>query len=522
MYDIQYKTRTELEPNLYRHIHNEITKSFRWNIDENTYDTDGLMFLPLALDNKEKGLRAGHRRQPLVESSPLSTYNWLLADFLKETENPSLTVQLCRRGWTFMDKYCRERFTYLDKESLYCQVDVNHRIRIFKNKKNVYIVTNNMNDTISKTIFSALPLLFKEEFTWSETTLNFHKYFAKKEEQEVVKDYIKLVNKTKIPEQIRQLKLRKNIEKVTNTQLRILQQEKQAVTDRIKSYETSLEQSYLELTALCAKITFYTPAENQEEVCDYIQKNPYIVDYFSPDDETLVLAIEAPLEYIDTAAFKQMLKNPTSYLYPRASTDHGDHTWLTKNHPNEFIIFLKDLFLSGKYKVYSRSEIALNFKENRAYPFRRSSKKNTRPKTWYLSYRYNNEEKAIVPHMHIEYYDCWAGNKTNIAKALNKSDLISAIDICVNTTKDINVNDGAVFKRFITQCLVRPTEFNDGHINDVDAYEHWEIPGNQYKTIYDTEKKIFRTFFDIFTNDYLKDIPETNSLTQENDITEYI
>jgi hypothetical protein len=181
------------------------------------------------------------------------------------------------------------------------------------------------------------------------------------------------------------------------------------------------------------------------------------------------------------------------------------------NHETEFIRLLKDLFITGKYRVYTRSEVVIDFEKKVAYPLRFSGNYSssalsaTRPVNWRLHTRFQeNPDRCITPHMHIEYYDCWSGNKANIAKALNKNDIIGALDIIVNTTKDINVNDGAVFGRFIREALYNPREFRaQGYTTDPDPINYL-MPGNQFKTIWDTEKECFRTFDDIFQNDYLK------------------
>ena len=503
---------------------NSFTKNYIWNIFTSAWNPKGTCLLPLAILNKDKALTtytAEHNLKADTESRILQQ----LATPSRTSEHPQLKVHTCKRGWTFMENYCKEQgYKYLDKESLYLQTNPTHRIRAYKLDKFIYIVTNQNTEVVESRIFSALPLLFKNEYNWDEETINYFKCFGDliQDHTKTLKLFKEIAKKSKLLENIKYQTLKSIIIKSSEALLREAQKQQQNLNLQIADYENALIKKYKELSQINAQITFFTPDINVEEVADYIYKNPYVKDFYAPNSDTLALAIEAPLEYIDVPAFKQMLKNPMSYLYPSRTTDVNEYNALTKKHPDEFVTMLKDLFLSNKYKIYSRAEIVLDFRTNMAYPLRKAGSAiiNTRPAPWKLSTRYKNNPYAIIPHMHIEYYDCWSGNKTNITKALNKKDYIGAIDICVNTVKDINVNDGAVFGRFIKQCLIRPSEFHVGTTNDSEAYDTWELPGNQYKTIYDVERKEFRTFNDIFINDYLKET--ATQVDFDIDFTDYI
>lgn len=499
------------------------TKNYIWKIFNSSWNPKGTCLLPLALLNKDKTLLTYSEEENIKTETSLETIHDHATPNSSQ-DCPQLKVHTCKRGWTFMETYCKEQgYHYLDKESLYLQCNPHHRIRAYKKDKFIYIVTNQNTELIEARIFSALPLLFKDEYNWDGETIQYFKSFGNIPQNftETLKLFQEIIKKSKILENLQYQVLKNIIIKTSEAALREFKNQQKVLSSEIEEYENILTRKYKELNQVNAQVTFYTPELDVEEIANYICKNPYIKGFYSPTPDTLALAIEAPLEYIDVPAFKQMLKNPMSYLYPRMSATN-EYSALTKKHPEEFVTMVKDLFLSGKYKIYSRAEIVLDCKNNTVAPLRKAATRiaDTRPAPWKLSVRYKNDPYAIVPHMHIEYYNCWDANKTNIKKALSKQDLIGAIDICVNTVKDINVNDGAVFGRFIKQCLVRPSEFHEGITNDSDAYENWELPGNQYKTIYDVERKEFRTFNDIFINDYLKEIATQADF--DVDFTDYI
>ena len=465
--------------------------------------------LPLALKNPDKQLLVSCEEKYSIsaqEAEDGCTLRYLFS--VAEPSKTCLRVLVCKRGWTFAQAYAEQNeYTRLDRIEMYLMLNTQHRIRVFRKDKLTIIITNQTTYSLEERIFSAIPLLYKEEFTWDEDLIKFFKSVnpetkPEKPCEQLFKDIIK---KSKILDNIRYENLLKIVEKTSAHTLRTYQEEEIRLLENIARYEKALQENYRDLNKTQALIAFFRPDMNTKDIADYIYNNPYIVDYYSKTASKLVIAIEAPLEYIDVPAFKQMLKNINSYLYPKWNASANEYSELTKGHPIEFVEMIKDLFLSSKYKVYTRSEIILDFEKREARPLRRSSSDfANRPAAWNLLTRLKNDkEKCIIPHMHIEYYDCWSGNKANITKALCKNDIIGALDICVNTTKDINVNDSAVFGRFIKQVLVKPCEFATGNVSNTDC-QFLDIPGGEYKTIWDTNKKCFRTFLDIFVNDYLK------------------
>ena len=418
---------------------------------------------------------------------------------------PNMFVIHCKRGWTFLDTWAKNHgFTYLNRETLYLQTNVNHRIRVHKKDKYVLVITNEYTPELEKRLFSAVPLLYKEEFTWTPDAINYFRY-ADTNQILAFELYKKIVAETKLLENLKYEQLKSALENLSNYTVIQHKQSLENIERDITYHEETLQKLYLNLQKEQAFVAFFKPSENFNDTVNYILQNPYIVDYYTKDNKYLVVAIEAPLEYIDIPAFKQMLKNPQSYLYPKWSENRDSYSELTKNHPIEFVEMLKDLFLSNKYRVYTRSEIVLDLDRKEARPLRKmDSLFRARPSKWVLATRSKNSERCITPHMHIEYYDCWAGNKTNISKALIKNDLLGALDICINTTKDINVNDSAVFGRFIKEYLARPKEMATACMPGNQAV-HTGLPGDEYKTIWDNTRKCFRTFLDIFENDYLKE-----------------
>lgn len=482
-------------------------------------------FVPLAIKNPDKTLQITCREKYSLSAQEANDgYTMQNMCAVSDTSKNQITVLICKRGWTFAQAWAEENgYTKLSRIELYLMLNANHRIRVYRKDKLTLIITNSKEYALEERIFSAIPLLYKEEFTWDEELIEFFRAAnpENKPEKPCMQLFKELIKKSKILDNIRYEQLLKIVERTSTHTLKLYQNEETRLLDDIERYETALKESYKNLNRTQALIAFFKPDANTKDVADYIYNNPYIVDYYSHTSSKLVVAIEAPLEYIDVPAFKQMLKNINSYLYPKWNASPNEYSELTKGHPIEFVEMIKDLFLSPKYKIYTRSEIVLDLEHKEAKPLRRlTTDYNSRPESWKLQTRLNNDkDKCIIPHMHIEYYDCWSGNKTNITKALNKTDIIGALDICVSTTKDINVNDSAVFGRFIKQVLVKPTEFATGNVSSRDCL-FTGIPGGEYKTIWDTEKKCFRTFLDIFINDYLKG--NASQTDFEVDFTDYI
>lgn len=426
-------------------------------------------------------------------------------------ENPNnytMHFLYVKRGLTIVYNYLTEDgYIFLDRISLYLQKDVNHKIRAYRKNNSIVIISNENNDDVTNLIFSALPLIFQKDYPWTEKAIQYFKAATKKTPDTMLQLYTAFIAETKLLENMKKEKLEKELEFTTSIIRKKSEKELDRINKDIQNYENSLIQLYRQQKLEQAKIAFYTPLENLSDTVNYILNNPYIVDYFVQSDRYLVVAIEAPLEYVDVPALKKMLSNVASYLYPRWSSYQIPNS--IKENELDFIMFLKDIFISGKYKIYTRAEIVFDFEENRAFPLRYSSNYGSsihrqRPTSWAIDSRLRvTPERCITPHMHIEYYDCWSGNKTNIAKALQRQDVIGALDIAINTTKDINVNDSAVFGRFIGQGLFSPREFNRGATNDPFREIGVSMPGNTFKTIYDPSLKCFRTFDDIFQTDYL-------------------
>lgn len=468
--------------------------------------------MPLAMLNPTKGLRTVSAKQYAITASEANDEN--LRHFCRiynevaENEHEIITIHL-KRGITFIYNYLQQQnYIFLDRISLYLQQGPHHKIRAYKKDRRVIIITNEPEDKIETQIFSAIPLFFKDEFTWDDETIAYFKASTDSNLTTMTTLYKTFVAKYKILTDLKKTLLRKNLDFAVTLQKRESEKNLKRIENDIQSYEQSLCNLYKQQREEQARITFFKATQDIDEITEYILANPYIVDYYAHNEKYFVVAIEAPLEYIDAPALKKMLSNTTSYLYPHFNGNNIPRTIL--NHETEFVMMLKDLFLKNRYKVYTRSEIVFDFEKKQAYPLRRAGDysnarlTSTRPLRWQLSQRYQtSKERCITPHMHIEFYDCWSGNKTNIAKALNKTDIIGALDIAISTTKDINVNDGAVFGRFISQGLFNPYEVNRGITNEREEFR-FAMPGDQFKTIYDTERKCFRTFQDIFQNDYLQ------------------
>ena len=489
----------------------EKTKNFRCDMYSDLGYYSVYTLLPLALLNPDKGIISYVARQysiSAVEANETYLRNLTCSTRTRNENQILLSYTYIKRGNSFIYKYLEEQgYTFLDRISLYLQIKATHKIKVYRKDKHIAIVTNEVSEDLNKRIFSAFPLLYKDDFNWDEETIQYFKNVLDNDD-ESLKIYKAILKRSKLLENIKKDVLKSMLDFTVTSQKRAYQKQLDAINSSIAGYETELASCYNRQRELQAKITFFNVKQDIAEIADYILNNPYIVDYYARDEKYFIVAIETPLEYVDVSALKKMLANPTSYLYPHYQSSIPASV---QNHEQDFILMLKDLFITGKYKVYTRAEIVFDFENKKADPLRYSGTYSTsrlssrRPENWKLSKRYkDNPDRCITPHMHIEYYDCWSGNKTNITKTLNNNDIVGALDIAISTTKDINVNDGTVFSRFINNGLYNPYEFTrNGDIGEVKDFQDM-MPGNQFKTIYDPAKKCFRTFDDIFQNDYIK------------------
>ena len=468
---------------------------------------DKISLLPMLLLDPTKDIIITSRNQYTLTANEAERYINTWIDY-NEDERYRIRCIYLKKGQTFLYNHCvKENYTYLDRISLYLQQEAAHKIKVYRKNKHIVIISNMDSDKIEKTLFSALPLIFKDDFEWTEEAITYFKLALEDKTQEMLAIFKNIIAKSKVLENIKKIKLKENLEFTTSLIKQKSEKELQKINKDIENYERTLITLYSQQRQEMAKIAFFQPAEGLDDTVNYILNNPYIVDYFTKNNRFFVVAIEAPLEYVDVPALKKMLSNVSSYLYPNWSCYSIPAS--IRDNETEFIRFLKDILINGKYKVYTRSEIVFDFETNQAYPLRYSGNYGTsvhhnRPRHWAIDNRLaNSKERCITPHMHIEYYDCWSGNKTNIAKALNKQDLIAALDIAIATTKDINVNDSAVFGRFLGQGLFNPREYDRGNVRDPFNEIGLAMPGNTFKTIYDPTLKCFRTFDDIFQTDYL-------------------
>ena len=507
---------------------NDVTK----NIHFRAYSIPGyneVSLLPLSIINKDKILTI--RERSVYSMSGQEATNDYLNNFCfnnidLEKNEYLLSYIHIKRGNTFVYNFLqKEQYESLNRVAMYLQQGVSHKIQVYKKGNRIVVVTNLVNDAFSAALFSAYPLLYKNEFNWDEDTIEYFRSATETDAHKTFNIFQKIVKKYRIIEEIKRNTLKQTLEFAANLQCEEAKNSLARINKDITAYEEQLYALYRQQKEKQAFISFFKADLNTEEVADYILNNPYIVDYYQKDKKYFVVAVEAPLEFIDIPALKRMLSNTASYLYPQLNAGYIPEK--VRTHTTEFIRMLKDLFLSNKYKVYTRSEVVLDFIKKQAYPLRyagnysSSSISSNRPAKWKLSRRYkDNPDRCITPHMHIEFYDCWAGNKTNIAKSLNKSDIIGALDIVISTTKDINVNDSAVFGRFIREGLFNPSEFLRNGYTTEDSECMFKLPGSQFKTIYDIQNKCFRTFDDIFENDYLKE--KTETVDTDEPITEYI
>lgn len=484
--------------------------SFEMKYYDNLWENEQklrILSLPISELNKDKILAISSATCHIFTGD---TYEGTLNGLIRrDLFVPNVTVSIAilgvSRGITFIDTYLKnEDWEYLDKISLYLQLTTHHKVKAYKNAEKIFIYTNHENTEFTLRLLSALPLLLKENFTFTEETINIYRSL---QEDATGKKMVQLVNefiiKNKLLEKQKLNELTKAIDILTKAEYNRLQKEINDQQIQIEHTERNLLMYYNRLRDLQSQESFYKPSINTEELAQYILSNPNIVD-FKITNSAMLLAIEAPLEYIEVPALKKLINNAASFIWPR----WNEVPKSIARHPMKFIQMLSDLFLKDRYTIYTRSEIVLDFDQKEAYPFRKIRNRTSSdlltalldvyPSDWNIEERLKTD-RAITPHMHIEFFDCWSGNKTNIAKCLQKSDIIGALDICVNTTKDINVTDSTVFNRFIQSGLWAPRP------PELTSYYYNERPDLLFKTIYDKERKCFRTFGDIFYNDYVKE-----------------
>lgn len=422
-----------------------------------------------------------------------------ISAYCKEPDRNYVYLIEIKRGISFARNYLEENnFEEKRNFSIALQLNTQHKIYVYDYKGIMLILTNGIYPTtlnFIKRLTVATASFFKKE-EYPESLIEYLKALADEDEEKTINAFTKYIAYKIDFRKLEEQKLLKALQETDKARINALNLNKNEIEAQLGNTEAALCEYIKRLDDINAQIAFYKPSTNIEEITEYIRANKNIAAFhYNAAYKILSFAIEAPIEYYNENALKKLIANPTSFIQPRAQNGYPVPEYLKQNQ-ELFTKLLLDIFISKKYKIYSRAEFSIDMANRTVQRLRTLSTSSVdRPLDWKWERRVKNPTRSIADHQHVEQYNCWSGNRANALKALQKNDIIQMLEILIATTKDINVLDSTVFARFVYQQLV--------------AFKSWENilvytrPDDMARTIYDPAQDKFRTFYDIFMNDYL-------------------
>lgn len=146
------------------------------------------------------------------------------------------------------------------------------------------------------------------------------------------------------------------------------------------------------------------------------------ITYLSSFNSRVTFFVVQPLLYWDEEHYKMV----------RKGHDYKDSPKWRKQ-------LLDDIFLNRTY--------TLNFHQGfRFY-------NNERVEHSYVGNAIDTDEMKGFPNPHLHYFDCWGDNKPIIEKALREGDIMKAYLQATATIAGMNLADGVVWNRFVTNAL---------------------------------------------------------------------
>lgn len=171
------------------------------------------------------------------------------------------------------------------------------------------------------------------------------------------------------------------------------------------------------------------------EILDYISNHKYILNY-NLNGGNIVFDIRVPLAQFDTELAETLVKNL-------------DHNSYVSSNVEAMKKLLRYLFVECKGTMYVGGMFYIDI-ESWSWNNRRLSSTLGSEERW----RYCKENKMAY-NFHLENFDCAGSYKNQIGSALNKHDLIAAIECIMAPYKCWNLADGAVFSKALGGQLQR-------------------------------------------------------------------
>lgn len=194
-----------------------------------------------------------------------------------------------------------------------------------------------------------------------------------------------------------------------------------------------MEQLTTEEFGLREKIRF---GGEGHEVLDYFLSSK-VVHLVSTERAKIEFVVTTTIGNYDPEAFLSAVNNDHSWVYNNWEDDDGDveYPWNKEN----IEMLMRAIFEEEVVRLRVCAAFKLNF-ENGSY-------------TGVQGYNFGLDYADYTPNQHIQHYGCLGNNASLICEAMNARDYIGAIDACVASTGNMNMNEPTTMSYFLQDIL---------------------------------------------------------------------
>lgn len=331
-----------------------------------------------------------------------------------------------------------------DREGLYQHGDLGARIYNHSECNLLFEVVNIDDRWQASDYFLTLgimPLLFEDvKNKFSEEELELCKVLVRRSQVKRVRNvdaenyYYAVCTSKKYQDAMREFKFKAQLDGILRQRRRVFESR---LSDAINQKDNLLQQYQNVLRTIQTASEQLGKLEDDKgfvEEIEMVSKMECMKD-FDLRGSAIAMTIVTPLEYYDPELLEINLeRNPDRYGNILANK------------------FFKDVFVDEKYSYYVGNQFLFRLDEERVQL----------PSN--LNYNVNTEREHCLYNPHIQYFHCYGSNEVQIMQAHSEKDLIGYVNALINSLKNINFADSAVFGRWYNSIkAMLHGQLNDGN-----------------------------------------------------------
>lgn len=180
----------------------------------------------------------------------------------------------------------------------------------------------------------------------------------------------------------------------------------------------------------------------ESKVLDYFKSNPNI-ELIRVRDGKLQFVSFGHIECFNEDFAETSIENRNSIIYDY-STQGNDDTWR----------LFSAIFIDNRIKIRTIACYELDISRNKV--------------TGLSHFSYPKKFDTYLPNTHIDEYNCLGDYEVMMHEALIKEDIIMCIELCIMSSKSINLGDSPVMRKFIPRITngYKCLELPDGTVTD--------------------------------------------------------